>query len=93
MDIKEITHSLDWHEAENQIRELSKSAPEFHFDVVKFCASMGSEIRKLSDIEMKIRTTHRDSYVLKHKDKCKEINRAIKDFANVHLMHLFSRTD
>ena len=93
MDIKEIKHSLDWQAVESQIRQLSKSALEFSFDVVKFCASMGSEIRKLSDIEMKIRTTHRDSYVIKHKEKCKEINRAIKDFANVHLMHLFSRTD
>ena len=93
MDIKEIKHSLDWQAVESQIRQLSKSAPEFSFDVVKFCASMGFEMRKLSDIEMKIRTTHRDSYVIKHKEKCKEINRAIKDFANVHLMHLFSRTD
>ena len=34
--IKEIESSLDWAEVELQIRELTKTAPEFRFDVVRF---------------------------------------------------------
>ena len=92
-DIKEIESSLDWHEVEQQIKELAKTAPEFRFDVVKFCSGMRSEITKLGEIEMKYRQQKRDSIVQQHKDQCAKINRAIKDFSSVHLMHLFSRVD
>ena len=91
--IKEIENSLDWPDVESQIRELSKTAPEFKFDVVKFCSGMRSEINKLSQLELKYRQQRRDSVVQEHKDQCAKINRAIKDFSSVHLMHLFSRID
>jgi len=91
--IKEIESSLDWTEVEQQIKELAKTAPEFRFDVTKFCAGMRSEITKLGNIELKYRQQRRDSIVQQHKDQCDKINRAIKDFSSVHLMHLFSRVD
>ena len=91
--IKQIESSLDWHEVEQQIKELAKTAPEFRFDVTKFCAGMRSEITKLGNIELKYRQQRRDSIVQQHKDQCDKINRAIKDFSSVHLMHLFSRVD
>ena len=91
--IKEIESSLDWTEVEQQIKELAKTAPEFRFDVVKFCAGMRSEITKLGEIELKYRQQRRDSIVQQHKDQCNKINRAIKDFSSVHLMHLFTRID
>ena len=92
-NIKEIESSLDWHEVEYQIKELSKTAPEFRFDVVKFCSGMRSEVNKLSQIELQYRQQKRDSILQKHKDQCDKINRAIKDFSSVHLMHLFTRVD
>ena len=91
--IKEIESSLDWTEAEQQIKELAKTAPEFKFDVVRFCSGMKSEITKLGNIELQYRQQRRDSVVQEHKDQCAKINRAIKDFSSVHLMHLFSRVD
>ena len=91
--IKEIESSLDWADVEQQIRELAKTAPEFRFDVTKFCAGMRSEINKLSQIELQYRQQKRDSIVQKHKDQCNKINRAIKDFSSVHLLHLFTRID
>jgi len=91
--IKEIETSLDWPNIESQIRELAKTAPEFKFDVVKFCSGMRGEINKLSQIELQYRQQKRDSILQKHKDQCNKINRAIKDFSSVHLMHLFSRVD
>ena len=45
--IKEITSSLDWPDIETQIRTLGKTAPEFKFDIAKFCSGMRSEINKL----------------------------------------------
>jgi hypothetical protein len=92
-DIKQIESSLDWSKVEQQIKELSRSAPEFKFDVVKFCSGMRSEITKLANIEMEYRRQKRDSIALKHQEQCDKINRAIKDFSSVHLMHLFSRVD
>ena len=91
--IKEIETSLDWPNIESQIRELAKTAPEFKFDVVKFCSGMRGEINKLSQIELQYRQQKRDSILQKHKDQCNKINRAIKDFSSVHLMHLFTRID
>ena len=91
--IKEIETSLDWPNIESQIRELAKTAPEFKFDVVKFCSGMRGEINKLSQIELQYRQQKRDSILQKHKDQCDKINRAIKDFSSVHLMHLFTRID
>ena len=91
--IKEIESSLDWPDVESQIRNLAKTAPEFKFDVVKFCSGMRGEISKLSQIELKYRQQRRDSVLQQHKDQCDKINRAIKDFSSVHLMHLFSRVD
>jgi len=91
--IKEVTTSLDWADVEQQIKELAKTAPEFKFDVVRFCAGMRSEITKLATIEMQYRQQRRDSILQKHKDQCAKINRNIKDFSSVHLMHLFSRVD
>jgi len=91
--IKEIESSLDWAEVELQIRELTKTAPEFRFDVVRFCAGIRGEITKLGHIEMQYRQQKRDSIAQKHKDQCDKINRAIKDFSSVHLMHLFTRVD
>jgi len=91
--MKEVTNSLDWPEVESELRKLSKTAPEFNFDVVKFCSGMRSEINKLSQIELKYRQQRRDSVIQEHKDQCNSINRAIKDFNNIHLMHLFSRVD
>jgi len=91
--IKEIETSLDWPDVESQIRNLAKTAPEFKFDVVKFCSGMRGEISKLSQIELKYRQQRRDSVLQQHKDQCAKINRAIKDFSSVHLMHLFSRVD
>jgi hypothetical protein len=91
--IKEIESSLDWTEVEQQIKELAKTAPEFRFDVVRFCSGMKSEITKLGNIELQYRQQRRDSILQKHKDQCAKINRAIKDFSSVHLMHLFSRVD
>jgi hypothetical protein len=91
--IKEITSSLDWPDVETQIRTLAKTAPEFKFDIVKFCSGMRSEINKLSSIELKYRQQRRDSVILEHKDQCAKINRLIKDFSSVHLMHLFTRLD
>jgi len=91
--IKEIESSLDWTEIEKQIKELAKTAPEFKFDVARFCAGIRSEITKLGNIELQYRQQRRDSVLQKHKDQCDKINRAIKDFSSVHLMHLFSRVD
>ena len=91
--IKQIESSLDWTEVEQQIKELAKTAPEFKFDVVRFCSGMKSEITKLGNIELQYRQQRRDSILQKHKDQCAKINRAIKDFSSVHLMHLFSRVD
>ena len=91
--IKQIETSLDWPGVESQIRELAKTAPEFKFDVAKFCSGMRSEINKLSKIELKYRQQRRDSILQQHKEQCYKINRAIKDFSSVHLMHLFTRID
>jgi uncharacterized protein YgbK (DUF1537 family) len=91
--IKEIETSLDWPDIESQIRKLAKTAPEFKFDVVKFCSGMRSEINKLSQIELKYRQQKRESILQQHTDQCAKINRAIKDFSSVHLMHLFTRID
>jgi hypothetical protein len=91
--IKEITSSLDWPDIETQIRTLGKTAPEFKFDIAKFCSGMRSEINKLSNIELKYRQQRRDSVILEHKDQCAKINRLVKDFSSVHLMHLFTRLD
>jgi len=91
--MKELETSLDWKDIEHELRELIKSAPEFKFDVIKFCTSIGGEVRKLSDIEIDLRRQPRDSILLKHKEQCKKINQAIKDFSSTHLLHLFSRTD
>jgi len=92
-NIREVTNSLDWPNVESDIRELTKTAPEFKFDVARFCAGMRSEINKLSQIELQYRQQKRDSTIQKHKDQCNKINRAIKDFSSVHLMHLFTRVD
>ena len=92
-DINQIQSSLDWAEVEQQIRKLGNTAPEFRFDVTKFCAGMRSEIDKLSQIELKYRQQRRDNIAIEHKQQCDKINRAIKDFSSVHLMHLFSRVD
>ena len=91
--IKEIASSLDWPDVESQIRKLGNTAPEFKFDIVKFCSGMKSEISKLSAIELKYRQQKRDNIVQEHKDQCNLINRAIKDFSSVHLMHLFTKID
>ena len=92
-NIQEIESSLDWPTVEGQIRELAKTAPEFRFDVVKFCSGMRSEINKLSQIELKYRQQRRDSILQQHRDQCDKINRAVKDFGSIHLMHLFTRID
>jgi len=89
----EVEISLDWPDVEREIRELTKSAPEFKIDVIKFCRGMDSEIKKLSEIELQIRRHPTDSLAQKHTLKVKEINEAIKFFTQTHLMHLFTRTD
>lgn len=91
--MKELEKSLDWPEVEKEIRQLISSAPEFKFDVIKFCSSIGSEVRKLSDIEIDIRRRPSDGLLIKHKEQCKKINKAIKEFSSTHLLHLFTRTD
>ena len=92
MELK-IEVSLDWTRVEREIRELTKTAPEFKIDVIKFCRGMDKEIKKLSEIELEIRRHPRDSLATKHTLKVKEINEAISFFAQTHLMHLFTRTD
>ena len=89
----EIEISLDWPKVEHEIRELTKTAPEFKIDVIKFCRGMDSEIKKLSEIELQIRRHPTDTLAQKHSRKVKEINDAISFFAQTHLMHLFTRTD
>jgi D-arabinose 5-phosphate isomerase GutQ len=89
----EIEISLDWPKVEHEIRELTKTAPEFKIDVIKFCRGMDSEIKKLSEIELQIRRHPTDTLAQKHTRKVKEINDAISFFAQTHLMHLFTRTD
>jgi len=91
--MKELEISLDWKDIEQELRELTKTAPEFKFNVIKFCSSIGREVRKLSDIEIEIRRRPTDSLQLKHKEKAREINDAIKLFSQTHLLHLFSRVD
>jgi len=89
----EIEISLDWPKVEHEIRELTKTAPEFKIDVIKFCRGMDSEIKKLSEIELQIRRHPTDTLAQKHTRKVKEINDAISFFLQTHLMHLFTRTD
>lgn len=91
--MKEVAHSLDWNEVETELRSFAKTSPEFNFDIVKFIGGMKSEVAKLGNLEIEMRRTHRDSLILKHKDQCNKINRAVQDFANVHLMYLFTKTD
>ena len=91
--MKQLESSLGWQEIEQELRTLGKSAPEFKFDIIKFCAGINSEVRKLAEVEVDYRRTRRDSYRIKHKDMCKKINEAINDFSKTHLMHLFTRVD
>jgi len=91
--MKELETSLDWKNVEQEIRQLIQTAPEFKFDVIKFCSAIGSEVKKLGDIEIEIRRRPSDGLLVKHKDQCKKINNAIKDFSSIHLLHLFTRTD
>ena len=44
--MKQLESSLDWHEIEQELRTLGKSAPEFKFDIIKFCAGINSEVKK-----------------------------------------------
>lgn len=89
----ELEISLDWPKVEREIRELTKTAPEFKVDVIKFCRGMDSEIKKLSEIELQLRRHSTPTTIHKHKEKVNEINEAIKFFCQTHLMHLFTRTD
>ena len=91
--MKQLETSLDWHDVETELRELTKSAPEFRFNVIKFCNSIQKEVRKLADIEIEIRRRPTDSLAIKHREQAKEINEAIKLFSQTHLMHLFTRVD
>ena len=91
--MKQLESSLDWREIELEIRELSKTAPEFKFDVIKFCAGISSQVRKLSEVEIEIRRRPMDHHKQKHKKMCADINSAIKDFSQTHLLHLFTRVD
>lgn len=91
--MKELETSLDWQAIEQELRELGKTAPEFRFNIIKFCASIQSEVKKLSDIEIDIRRRPSDHLVVKHQDQAKKINEALKLFEQTHLLHLFSRVD
>ena len=91
--MKELETSLDWQAIEQELREMGKTAPEFRFNIINFCSSIQSEVRKLSDIEIDIRRRPSDSLLVKHKDQSKKINDAIKLFSQTHLLHLFSRVD
>jgi hypothetical protein len=91
--MNEIKTSLDWHDIEKELRKLGKTAPEFRFNIIKFCAGINTEIRKLSDIEIDIRRRPSDMLLVKHKDQANKINQAIKLFSQTHLLHLFSRVD
>lgn len=89
----QIEVSLDWPNVEKEIRELTKTAPEFKVDVIRFCRGMDKEIKKLSEIELQIRRHPTDTLAQKHTQKVKEINEAISFFSQTHLMHLFTRID
>ena len=91
--MKELETSLDWHDIEQELRKLGKSAPEFKFNIIKFCGGIQNEIRKLSDIEIDLRRRPSDSLLVKHKDQATKINEALKIFSQTHLSHLFSRVD
>ena len=70
--MKQLESSLDWHEIEQELRTLGKSAPESQFDIIKFCR-YNSEVKKLAEVEVDYRRTRRDSYRIKHKDMCKKL--------------------
>jgi len=91
--MKQLVTSLDWQGIEQELRELGKTAPEFKFNIIKFCSSIQSEVRKLSDIEIDIRRRPSDHLAIKHQDQANKINEAIKLFSQTHLLHLFTRVD
>jgi hypothetical protein len=91
--MEQLKTSLDWQDIEKELRQLGKSSPEFKFNIIKFCAGISSEVRKLSDIEIDIRRRPSDMLLVKHRDQANKINDAIKLFSQTHLLHLFSKVD
>lgn len=87
----EIESPDDWIEVSDNLRKLYKTMPHFYNDFVRIRKNLDEEIKKLCEIEIKLRKGESKHYRDLRQEQIDKINTVLRTFSKQHLIATLSK--